>query len=191
MARPCEIEYLRKRIGQILKSAACLEIRFKVANICIQRFMYTYIGDAILKDDVHLDIADARQYDHTTNVLTLDSYDVAPTVIVHECTHAVINATHVGKSIRNGAHETAAYLAESLWALLTDNDVAVDVPHLDRRMYDVAKEVKAFNAKNRMGLYELDPAEQHYMEALMRNSGNRTDVDRVDVQVGIPNGKKK
>jgi hypothetical protein len=191
MASPSEIASLRTRIGRILKSAACLEIRFTVANISIQRFMYTYIGQAIMDGTVHLAIADANHYDHKTNVLTLDSLDVAPPVIVHESTHALINATHVGKAIRCGSHETAAYLAESLWALNTDNDVAVDVPHMNQRMARLARRVQEFNSQNRMGLFVCDPGEVQNMEALMRNSRNGTDVDRVDVQVGIGDGPKR
>jgi hypothetical protein len=144
-----------------------------------------------MDDTVHLAISNARHYDHKTNVLTLDSLNVDPPVIVHESTHALINATHVGKSIRCGSHETAAYLAESLWALNTDNDVAVDVPHLNQRMYRLARRVKEFNSQNRMGLFVCDPAEVQYMETLMRISANGTDVDRVDVQLGIGDGPKR
>jgi hypothetical protein len=188
MASEKELKQLRLRVGHVLKSPECLEIRFKMGDILIQRFMYTYIAQAIMDDTVHLDIDDGNGYDHECNTITYDSLDVGPAAIVHEATHALINATNVGKTITKGMHEAAAYLAEALWALNAGRDVSVDVPHMDRPLRRLARSIQEFNPSNVSGSYVCPPAEVAYLQAVLASSALGMEINRADRQPGIGDG---
>src|SRR2546423_8403338 len=112
-----ETSRLRSRAENVLSSPACRAVRFRLDNVAIQTFMYSTIANAIREDRVHMRIGRSRHYDHLTNTIWLDTADVPPYVIVHEATHAVLDATHVGQNITVGTHEAAAYLAETVYAL--------------------------------------------------------------------------
>src|SRR5260221_4984324 len=102
-----DLEKLRWTMSNTLHSPACRAIRFRVDNVAIQTYMYSYIGDAITNRLIQVDpTGTGRTYDPASNVLTVDSLHVPPAVIVHEATHAAINATHQGKRITTGTHAT-------------------------------------------------------------------------------------
>jgi hypothetical protein len=73
--------------------------------------MLGYIGSEILRDKVHVREGGSNWYDHVSNVRSVDDFDTEPHVIVHEATHAVIDATNPGLIITKGSGEAAAYLA--------------------------------------------------------------------------------
>src|SRR5262249_29624492 len=155
----CNTDYpeIRSRIGRVLKTNACSQIRFGLANIYIGRFMFNYIAGMIENGSVIITTGDTPYYDIETNTLKI-SAGATEAEIVHESTHILINATHQGKTIRRGDHETAAYLSAALWALYSDNEIAVDVPHMDVYVRRLAKKILAFNTANRSGTYNCDPA---------------------------------
>src|SRR5262249_20158648 len=146
--------------------------------------MYNYIAGMIENGSVNINEGDTPRYDIDTNTLTI-SGGATEAEIVHESTHILINATHKGKIIRRGDHETAAYLASALWALYSDNEIAVDVPHMDVQVRRLAKKVMAFNNANRSGVYDCDPADYMYIQSLMQNSANGTDINERREQRGL------
>jgi len=79
----------------------------------------------------------------------------------------------------------SAYIAEALWALNANRDVAIDVPHVDVQATRVARKIKDFNARTRVGLYDVDPAAYVNIQSLLKMSKNGTDVDSKYVQVGV------
>jgi hypothetical protein len=114
MASDAEIIRLRARAATILSSSTCQKIRFKLDNIAIQTFMYSYVAGLIRDDHVHINIGSGNGYEYESNTITYESVDVSPKAIVHEATHAVIDATNPDKYVTKGTHEAAAYLAESV-----------------------------------------------------------------------------
>src|SRR5262245_58906317 len=125
MASQEDIARMRARVGRLLKSQACLEIRFKISTICIQRFMYTYIGQGVIDDLIHIDLDNNPVYDPDTRTLGVES-DAKDSTIVHEATHAIINATNPGQVFTKGVHEAAGYLAEAVWAINADREISTD-----------------------------------------------------------------
>jgi hypothetical protein len=187
MSDAIDDEKLRWRMSRILHSKECRAIRFKLDNVTIQTYMYAYIGDAITDRLVQINTATSgHAYDHLSNTIFVDSHSVAPAVIVHEATHAVIDATHQGKSISVGTHEASAYLAETLYSMACgDDDASVDVPHLDRPLMLLARQVNAFNASHPSGSFVCPDSDVMYIKAIIKSSGLRSNVDRVDTMNGI------
>jgi hypothetical protein len=182
----CNTDYpeIRARIGRVLKTNACSQIRFRLANIYIGRFMFNYIAGMIENGSVIITPGDAPHYDMPTNTLQI-SGGATEAEIVHESTHILISATHEGKTIRRGDHETAAYLSAALWALYSHNEIAVDVPVMDTYVRRLADKVLAFNSANRSGTYYCDPADCLTIQALMQSSRNATAIDEREVQRGL------
>jgi hypothetical protein len=175
---------IRTRIGQVLKTNACSQIRFRLANISIGRFMFNYIAGMIENGSVNIGEGDTPHYDIDSNTLLI-SGGATEAEIVHESTHIVINATHKGMIIRRGDHETAAYLAAALWALNSDNEIAVDVPHMDVWVRRLANKVLAYNKANLSGTFSCNPADYLHIQTLMRDSRNGTDIDERREQKGL------
>jgi hypothetical protein len=163
------------------------EIRSRISgvlNIYIGRFMYNYIAGMIENGSVNISEGDTLRYDIDSNTLTI-SAGATEAEIVHESTHILINATHKGKIIRRGDHETAVYLAAALWALYSKNEIAVDVPLMDVQVRRLAKAVVAFNSANPSGAFYCDPADCQYIQALMQSSANGTDINERREQRGL------
>jgi hypothetical protein len=108
-----EKQQLREKAANVLRSATCTSIRFRLDNVRIERSMYPYIAGAILENRVHIEEGGGDGYDHTTNTIFFQSTGVQPATIVHEATHAVIDATMKGQNITKGTGEAVAYLAEA------------------------------------------------------------------------------
>jgi hypothetical protein len=182
----CNTDYpeIRSRIGRVLKTNACSQIRFRLANIYIGRFMFNYIAGMIENGSVLITPGDTPYYDINTNTLKI-SAGATETEIVHETTHILINATHAGKTIRRGDHETAAYLSAALWALYSGNEIAVDVPHMDTYVRRLANKILAFNNVSPSGAYDCSPVDYLYIQKLMQDSANGTDVNEQQVQRGL------
>ncbi len=112
--------------------------------------MYGYIGDAILRNKVRVIIGDGNAYYRSSNTLKFDAYDVKSHAIVHEATHAVIDATHKGVTITIGTGEAAAYLAEMIYAIVTTGEsVYLDVPRLTPPVFRLASAVLAHNSSSK------------------------------------------
>jgi len=166
---------LQSRVLAVIRSQECLQIRFRLGNVGIQRYMYPYLAGAILNGNVHVCTGDGSGYEDkdsgttTPNTITLDSDNPDRCKIVHEATHAIIDGTHVGKAITTGHHEAAAFLAEALFCLYSgdDDNVNYSVPHLAPPLFDLARQVQAFNARNPNGLYHCPPGDVGGIIALM------------------------
>lgn len=186
MASEAELRDLRLRAARILKSQACLDIRFQLDKVGIQTFMYSYIGSAISDDKVHLNIGTGHNYNPATNTITFNAIDVDAPTIVHEATHAIIDATHVGQKFTTGVHEAAAYLAETVYALNANyGSHQIDVPHLAPSLYDLARRIKAFNSQNKSGLFVCPASDTFSIIAILGNSKLGMDVDHTEVMDGI------
>ena len=134
MASAAEINKLRARARNILCSSHCnYSIRFKLENIRIQALQFGYIGDLISRGKINIRIGSGNGYDHRSNTLIFYDVDVEAHVIVHEATHAAIDATHQGVTITKGHGEAAAYLAEMIYSIVTTGGaVDLNVQHLTR-----------------------------------------------------------
>jgi hypothetical protein len=188
-SKEATIAKLRARIVGVVATPACADIRFKLANVHIHRFMYNYVAGLIQEDRIHVDTDGNPGYDHNSKTLVLDE-DEPDATIVHESTHALINITHAGKTITKGVHETSAYLAEALWALNAGREIAIDVPVVDRKVGRLARKIKAFYAGNRMQLYDVEPGDYVDIQQHLAASALKMDINREDVQIGICNGSK-
>jgi hypothetical protein len=183
-----EIAKLRARVVRVLATPACVEIRFKLASVQIRRFMYSYIAGLVEADRIHVDIGNNPGYDPPSKTLFMEGAGAPDATIVHESTHALINVTHAGQTLTKGVHETCAYVAEAFWALNADRDIAIDVPHVDIQAGRVARKARAFYASNKMGSYDVEPADYVYIQTLLKASALKMDADKKYLQIGICNG---
>jgi hypothetical protein len=181
---------LRSRVLAAIRTPECLQIRFRIGNVGIQRYMYLYLAGAIEADKVHVDTGDAPRYKHETNTLTYPSDNPERPTIVHEATHAVIDGTHKGKTITRGNHEAAAFLAEALFVLYSDDDDNVNnsVPHLAPTLFRVAEQVKAFNSQNPNGLFHCHPADLAVIIAIMSAAPFARDMSETETMSGWGDG---
>jgi hypothetical protein len=163
------VNQLRSRVLSVLRTKECLQIRFRIGDVHIERFMYLYLAGAITDNHVQLTVGDGHNYDDTTNTITYDSDSPDRPTIVHEATHAVIDGTHKGKIITKGNHEAAAYLAEALFSLYSgdDDNVNYSVPHLAPPLFDLARRVQAFNEQNPSGLFRCPTGDLMELVAIM------------------------
>ena len=125
-------DQLHSRVLNVIRTKECLQIRFRIGNVAIERYMYLYLAGAIQDDKVTVCVGDGHSYNDSSNTIMLNSSDADRVAIVHEATHAVIDGTHRGTTITRGNHEAAAYLAEALFSLYSgdDDNVNYSVPHL-------------------------------------------------------------
>jgi hypothetical protein len=179
-----ELSGLRSRAASILKSQPCSDIRFKLNNITIQKYMYMYIADAILDGHVHVAEGGGDGYDHESNTIVFQSANIEPAVIVHEATHAVIDATNPGVKVTKGTHEAAAYIAETLFRMSTGAPLDLEVPHLIRQVLPLAQQIKAWNARN-IWLFPCPQRSVDNIIAVIEHSPLRTDTTRELLMDGI------
>jgi hypothetical protein len=186
MATDAEIKELRAQIARVLATPHTLKIRFRVDNVCITRFMYHAIASSVLDGTINVVVGDGEAYYHETDTLMAGSLNPPPVRIVHEATHAIIDATLKGKAVRRGVHELAAYLAESIWAISTGIRPSLDIPRLDKPMRALAQEVMAYNANPKnVNIYQVSPADTRDLQLIMENSSARMVTGNVETMDGI------
>jgi hypothetical protein len=166
MASPEEL--LRSRVIRILRSRACLSIQFTIVGSTIMGYGYGYVADMIERGGVKITfgntgIGDA-QYDHQphlTPTLTFDPNNPAiasspsgRAQIVHEATHAVLDAVRKGRTIGFGDDEVAAYLAQTIYSL-NAGDTVNKVGPFNEVLYQLALKIKNFGS----GVYVVKPDE--------------------------------
>ena len=157
-------------------------------NVSIRRFMYHTIGASIVNDDINVVVGNGEAYYHDTDTLMVGSLNPPPVRIVHEATHAIIDSTLAGKTVRRGIHELAAYLAESMWAISTGIRPSLDIPRLDKPMRALAQEVMAYNANPKnVNLYQVSLAATRDLQLIMENSSAGMVTDNVEKMDGISN----
>jgi len=175
MADAIDLAKLKARMTNILKSQACRQIRFKLDGIHIQTFMYGYIAGRIDTGHVRVQIGNADygdiDRDRHTWIVTLSSANAAPKTIVHECTHALIWATNAGVTVPRETHEAAAYMAESMYALLTGGSIDTEVDGLDRVVGPLARRAIEFNnAHNTSSPFVCPPSDVELMKAIYKRT---------------------
>lgn len=186
MANEAEISRLRAKAKTLLTSSVCKQIRFKLDNVAIQYLMYGYVAGLIAEDHVHIKVESGDGYDHVFNTMTFSSADPHAATIVHEATHAVIDATNAGKDVTKGTHETAAYLAETIFSLLSGDSPDLGVPYLTPPLVELAGKVMAFNKSGKSGLFVCPLTDTEYVKKILASSRLAGAVDRVDRMDGVP-----
>lgn len=164
---------LRQRIAGVLKSKGCNAIRFKLENITISRYMYNYLAGEVESGRLNVAIGNGDHFDPDSRTIQFDNGSPLEATIVHECTHALIATTHGGKYIFVGAHEAAAYLAESIYKLTIGRDVSTDTPHLDRPLRSLAKLVIAHNATHPNGLFVCKQSDAMYIASVLEQENGQ------------------
>lgn len=194
MATEAEIRNLRARADSILRKPACNSIRFRLDNVTLHTFMYGYIGHAIANDRVHIRIDGNRgdSYDPGNDTITFGSTDIPDYTIVHEATHAIIDATHSGKTVTVAAGEAVAYVAESLYALNAGHTShTIDDPRLMRTAYTIARQIRAFNASQSTGVFTVAAGDVTQIKSDLAGSGLRQAFSHGFVQDGIYEGPRR
>jgi hypothetical protein len=151
--------------------------------------MYSYITDAIAQGRISAVVGNGSGYDDLQNphAVVLPSADPAPRPIVHEATHAVIDATHKGQKILKGDNEAAAFLAESVYGLLAGEPMGPECPsYFSRAFRGVAEQIRAFNSTHASGLFPVPPGDAMNLKALIGNLPFMySDVNKVEIMKGI------
>ena len=188
-------QQLLQQVGRILKSNECLAIRFKLENISIHTFTYMYIAQVMLEGRlIRVVVGSGNGYDNTTTprTLTFASADPQPGTIVHEATHAVIDATHKGQTIQKGANEAAAFLAEAVYELLADESwLGTSTPHyFARAFYKLAKNAINHNSNDSLPRFVCPPGDVMNLKALIGTlpDYSNTNLNQNDTMQGIGDG---
>jgi hypothetical protein len=187
MVDAIDLEHIRYRAKSILSSMTCSKIRFRLEIVHIQRHMYAYIGGAIVDRRVPVELGGGNGYDPDSDppAIHWESVKVAPKAIVHEATHAVINATHVGAFITKATHEAAAYLAESMFELLSGQDPETDVNHLTGPVTRLAQSAISFHESNPSATFTCPVSDTSLIKSILAASRNAGDYWTPKVQVGL------
>ncbi len=157
-------DLLRAKTISILRTRPCLDIRFSIAGITLMGYGYGYIADMLALDSVHVAIGNTggftATYDNKSNTITFGTRNPADLgtvdgrgTVIHECTHAVIDAVAKGRSVAYGDDEVAAYLAQTVYSL-NAGDKINKVGPVAGPLYAVASKIRAAQ-----GVYVVDPAE--------------------------------
>jgi hypothetical protein len=189
MTDAIDLEHIRYRAQSILRSATCRKIRFKLDTVNIQTYMYAYIGDAIVNRRINVDLG-GRSYDPDANLLRYDSVNEEPKAIVHEATHAAINATHAGMKLTKATHEAAAYLAESMYEMLSGREAATDVSGLTGPVARLARAAIDFNESNKNATFACPRYDTENIKSILMRSGNVGDYTTPKLQPGIGDGAR-
>lgn len=181
-----------QKVQRTLRSKECFAIRFQLDNIRIQTYMYSYIVQAIVANQIRVRVGDGNHYDDRTNphTLTLESGDPPSRTIVHEATHAVIDATHKGQKHSRGANEAAAFLAEAIYGLYTGESMGQEFPgHFARTLYQLAEKVHSFNSSHRSGLFVCLREDVMYLKTLIGALPfGYGSINQIDTMQGIGDG---
>lgn len=190
---------LRERIITILCSSVCQNIRFKVDNVHLQWGMFGYIGGAIRNDFLDVVIDDDRTSEGAfvgylegfglSRTFVFPSKFVPADTIVHEGAHAVIFSTNPGLKVTRGTHETAGWLAGTLYRLRTGYPNLQPNPRADAVLEQVATKIIAFDTKNEgHGVFTVSPADSSAIKAVLVDTSlnYRGGFDRVETMQQLP-----
>jgi hypothetical protein len=119
---------LRPLIAALLRSRPVQAIRFRIDGSTIMSFGYGYIADMIEQQRVQIGFGNTggftANFDHVKGSPAEMNFDPnlawnddAMATVVHETTHAVVDAVRVGRPISYGDNEVAAYVAETLFKM--------------------------------------------------------------------------
>lgn len=132
--------------------------------------MYLYIAQVIREGRyIQTTIGNGSGYDDTSNLhrLIFPSESPAARTIVHESTHAVIDATHKGKQIVKGVNEAAAFLAEAIYGMYTGESMDGYPGYFAHAVHRLAEQVHEFNVKHASGLFVCPSGDVMNLRALI------------------------
>jgi hypothetical protein len=185
---------LLTRAQRILTSAPANAIRFRLDNVAIHSYMFGYIGSSIADDRVHIRIDASRGngYDPAFNTITFTSSDPDTATIVHEATHAVIDATNPGLAVSVATGEAVAYVAESVYALNAGlDDHTIDDRGIMRTAYVLARQIRAFNTTSRTGVFTCPYSDVTALKSALVGSRLAQDFAKSFVQDGLAEGPRR
>jgi hypothetical protein len=181
VSRQSETDKLRGRFRS-LKSPILNLVRFQLNNVKIQYLQYNWISDLVVSGKISLTMSAGRSYDHMTDTLSIDDADAAFNVIVHEATHAIIDACYPGLKITKGTGEACAYLAETVFNIAWKDEAPyLDMNYLTKPVAQLARRVLAFNA----GHPQPYVCDQGSVDEIIGILGVHMNVGRTDVMNGI------
>jgi hypothetical protein len=165
-------EDLKKRVINILRSPACMRIQFTFAGSTVMGYGYGYVADVMEQGGIRIGIANTggftANYDHRDKTPIFVFSDPAMVsspdgraTIVHEATHAVIDAVRMGRSINYGDNEVAAYIAEFIYRLNTGLPLTGPLAPL---LYPAVQNIRNFAGP---GVYVVHPEEVANARALI------------------------
>ena len=170
MAELNELKNLREQVGKILTSDACQKINFTLENVRVDGSDYFYVALALLntatrtshvKFKIDPSIAANAQYLIEANTFVFRAAGVAfdqgngHRTIVHEATHAVIDAKSEKTKVLRITNEMAAFIAGSLYNVFTGNHANTDV-QIYRQAHAIAETMnRQISRYNYSGAYVI------------------------------------
>ncbi len=159
-------DILRAKAISILRSKACLDIKFSVAGMTVMAYGYGYVADMLAQNVIKVAIGNTggftATYDGLNNKMTFGAKDPVNlstadgrATVVHECTHAVIDAIRKGKSVAYGDDEVAAYIAQTVYSM-NAGDSFNKVGPVAGPLYNVASKIKNYSGQD---VYMVDPGD--------------------------------
>ncbi|PNG26507.1 hypothetical protein [Methylocella silvestris] len=156
---------LRVKVLDVLNSTPCRKIAFVCAGMSIMGYHYSYLAELINRCSVDIQFGSSDgangQYDDKTDTLRFGRRDAgfyatgeSRALIVHECTHAIIDATHPGGIVRRADNEATAWIAETIYRMLTGEKMTKTGAFYES-LYDVAG--KSIEAAKTGGPFVIDP----------------------------------
>jgi hypothetical protein len=183
MSNASDVQFVRNRYAKGMGASVMNLVRFRLANISIQYMQYAWVGDLVRQGRIHIKVDSGDSYDHVTDTIGIDDPKCWFHVLVHEGTHAVIDACNPGLSITKGNGEACAYVAETVFNIAWRKEVPdFNVPHLARPVASLARRILSHNERGAKGLFECDPASVAEINAIL---GKHWPVNRVDRMNGI------
>jgi hypothetical protein len=185
---------LLSRMQRVLSSPAANAVRFQLDNVAIHSYMLGYIATAVGDDRVHVrvDGSRANSYNPEFNTINFIFADPDDATIVHESTHAAIDATNPGLAVTVATGEAVAYVAESVYALNAGfDDHTIDDRGIMRAAYVLARQIRAYNAINPSGVYTCPPSDVATLKSALIGSRLAQDFAKSFVQDGLGEGPRR
>jgi hypothetical protein len=160
---------LRRIVISVLRSRGCRDIAFKNAGVSIMGYGYGYVADMLEQLKVGIVLGNTggftATYDERTNTFTFGANALREAMtpggrgtIVHEATHAVIDAVAPGRNIGYGEEEVSAYLAQTIYSLNCGDRINTVGP-LAGPAYEIAQRIRNFPAQKEGHIYECTATE--------------------------------
>jgi hypothetical protein len=168
---------LRLKVLSALNSKACGAIAFQAAGISVMGYHYGYLADLVAQYCVDIkfgvvDPAASAEYDHTTDTLRFSNRNLGfyatpsgRAQIIHECTHALIDAAHPGKPVRRSDNEFICWLAQTIYSLLAGDGVRRD-GDFHGSLFAIASDA----IRKRDGVFMVDPQAVSFVAAILRSA---------------------
>lgn len=195
-------DILRAKTISIIRSRPCLDIAFTIAGMTLMGYGYGYVADMLQDGVIGVAIGPTggfdASYDSSANLITFSSPDPAKIAtpsgrgtVVHECSHAVVDAVAKGKSVAYGDDEVAAYIAQTVYSI-NAGDSFNKVGPVAGPLYAIATKIIANKTKKDSPVYVVDPADYvavrgvilQIYTAVATSQGKR--VPQSTVMTGIP-----